>query len=288
VLIEVENLKHTYALDTPLARVALRDVNLRIGAGECVGVLGASGSGKTTLVQHLAGLLRPTSGQVMLDGVAAHERTPAALDQRRRIGLAFQNPEEQIFEQTVFREVAFGPRNLGLSETEIASRVDWALDMVGLDPAAMSGRIPFTLSGGEMRRVALAGILAMRPDVLILDEPTAALDPQGRGELLNRVRLWQQEMGLTLIVVSHNLDELGRLVERVVLLKNGGVVADGPARQVLSDVGLLCSVGLDVPQSVALLHALRGEGWEVRTDRLLLEEAAAEILRVHRGVEGRP
>jgi energy-coupling factor transport system ATP-binding protein len=253
-----------------------------------VGILGASGSGKTTLVQHLAGLLQPTSGRVLLDGVAAHERTPAALAQRRRIGLAFQNPEEQIFEQTVFHEVAFGPRNLGLDDEEVAARVDWALHMVGLNPPDMGQRVPFTLSGGEMRRVALAGMLAMRPDVLILDEPTAGLDPQGRRELLHRIHLWQQQMGLTLIVVSHNLDELARLVERVVLLREGGVIADGPARQVLSDVGLLRSVGLDAPQSVALLHALREKGWGVRSDRLLLEEAAAEILQIRRGLEGGP
>ncbi len=285
MLIEAENLNHTYALGTPLAQVALRDVNLQIGPGERVGILGASGSGKTTLVQHLAGLLQPTEGRVLLDGIVAHRRTPAALAQRRRIGIAFQNPEDQIFEQTVFREVAFGPRNLGLSQAEVATRVAWALELVGLNPTLMGGRIPFALSGGEMRRVALAGILAMRPHVLILDEPTAGLDPRGRQELLRRVKRWHQEMGLTLIVVSHNLDELARLVERVVLLKAGRVVADGPARRVLSDAALLRSAGLDVPHSVALLHALRAAGWPVRTDQLLPEEAAAEILRVRRAME---
>jgi energy-coupling factor transport system ATP-binding protein len=272
VLIRVENLSYTYAPGTPLARVALRGVSLEIGAGERVGILGPSGSGKSTLVQHLAGLLEPTSGRVLLNGIAAHTR-------QQPIGLAFQSPEDQIFEQTVFREVAFGPRNLGLEQTEIAVRVRWALEMVGLVPAAVEGRVPFTLSGGEMRRVALAGILAMRPEVLILDEPTAGLDPQGRRELLARVRVWQEETGLTLVMVSHNLDELARVVERVVLLERGRVVTDGPARRLLSDGQLLRSIGLDVPQPVALLQALQKEGWEVHTDRLLPEEAVAEISR---------
>lgn len=279
MLIRVEDLVHTYAPGTPLERAALRGVSLEIGAGERVGILGPTGSGKSTLVQHLAGLLKPTAGRVWLDGVAAHERTAAARGRRHRVGLAFQYPEHQIFEQTVFREVAFGPRNLGLGEAEIATRVRWALEMVGLDPATMEERVPLTLSGGEMRRVALAGILAMRPGVLILDEPTAGLDPRGRRELLARVGAWQEETGLTLILVSHALGELARVVERVVVLREGQVVADGPVRQVLSDGDLLRGAGLDVPQPVALLQALRGAGWNVRADRLLPEEAAAEIAR---------
>lgn len=304
MLIRVENLVHTYAPGTPLARTALRGVNLEIGPGEQVGILGATGSGKSTLVQHLAGLLEPTAGRVRLDGITAHERTTAARAQRRRVGLAFQYPEDQIFEQTVFREVSFGPRNLGLDDDEITTRVRWALEMVGLDPPAVQERVPFTLSGGEMRRVALAGILAMRPEVLILDEPTAGLDPRGRRELLARVRAWQacpepcpeqsrregrrEESGLSLILVSHNLDELARVIERVVLLQEGLVIADGPARRVLSDGELLRAAGLDVPQPVALLEALREAGWQVRTDRLLPEEAVAEIAQARGFLEERP
>lgn len=286
MLIQVENLSYTYAPGTPLARVALRDVNLSVSAGEQIGIQGPSGSGKSTLVQHLAGLLEPTSGRVLLDGVVAHERRDSARAQRERIGLAFQQPEDQIFEQTVFREVAFGPRNLGLDKTEIAARVRWALEIVGLDPTAIDGRVPFTLSGGEMRRVALASILAMRPEVLILDEPTAGLDPQGRRELLDRVRAWRSETGMTLIIVSHNLDDLARVVKRMVLLERGQVVADGPARQVLSDDQLLRSVGFEVPRPVALLQGLHKAGWQVRTDRLLPEEAVAEISRARRLSEG--
>lgn len=282
MLIRVENLSHTYAPGTPLAHAALRGVSLEIAQGERVGLVGRTGSGKSTLVQHLAGLLKPTSGRVLLDGVAAHTRSSAA--QRRKIALAFQYPEHQIFEHTVLREVAFGPHNLGLAKDEVAGRVSWALEMVGLDAEEMGTRVPFTLSGGEMRRVALASALAMRPEVLILDEPTAGLDPQGRRELLGRVARWQEEIGLTLILVSHDLDELARVVERVVLLDGGQVAADGPVRRVLSDGDLLRASGLDVPQPVSLLQVLCERGWDVRTDRLLPQEAVAEIVQARSGV----
>ena len=279
MLIQVENLVHTYAAGTPLAHTALQGVSLEIGYGERVGILGPTGSGKSTLVQHLAGLLEPAEGQVRLDGVSAHESTSEARARRLRIGMAFQYPEDQIFEQTVFQEVAFGPRNLKLDEAEISARTRWALKMVGLDPAEVEHRVPFSLSGGEMRRVALADILSMRPEVLILDEPTAGLDPRGRRELLGRVLEWHETARMTLIVVSHNLDELARVAERAVVLAAGRVVADGPVRQVLSDGEHLLAAGLDVPQPVALLQALREAGWAVRTDRLGPEEAASEIVQ---------
>ena len=288
MLIQAENLSYTYSPDTPLARTALRSVNLEIRPGERLGISGPSGSGKSTLVQQLAGLLEPTSGQVLLDGVPIQERNPEARARRHRIGIAFQQPEDQIFELTVSREVGFGPRNLSLDEAEVTDRVHWALDMVGLSSEEFEERVPFPLSGGEMRRVPLASILAMRPEVLILDEPTAGLDPAGRRDLLARVRVWQEETGLTLIVVSHNLDELARLVERVVLLEGGEVAADGLTRQVLSDSQLLPSIGLDLPQSVVLLQVLRKAGWGVRTDRLLPEEAIAEIDRARQVLERSP
>jgi energy-coupling factor transport system ATP-binding protein len=278
MLIQVQALNHVYAPGTPLAHAALSDADLEIQSGERVGIVGPTGSGKSTLVQLVAGLLNPSSGQVLLDGITAHERTAKARVQRRRVGLAFQYPEDQIFEQTVYREVAFGPRNLGLAQEDVASRVHWALEMVGLDSAAMEQRMPLTLSGGEMRRVALASVLSMRPEVLILDEPTAGLDPQGRRELMAHIRSWS-DAGLTLILVSHDLDELAWLVDRVVLLDGGRIVADGPVRRILSDADLLRAARLDVPQPVALLRALQDAGWEVRVDRLFPEEAAAEIAR---------
>jgi energy-coupling factor transport system ATP-binding protein len=278
MLIQVENLTHVYAPGTPFERVALRQVNLQIAAGQRVGILGPTGSGKSTLAQHLAGLLKPTAGRVLLDGVPAHT---APRDHRLQVGIAFQYPEDQIFEQTVFREVAFGPRNLGLDETEVTARVRWALDMVGLDPD-MNQRMPFTLSGGEMRRVALAGILALRPQVLILDEPTAGQDPQSRRGLLARIQAWQQETGLTLIIISHALEEgsLLQAVERLVMLKQGQVMADGPPRHFLSHGALLKAIGLDVPEHVKLLQALRQKGRKVRTDLVSTAEAATEIAHV--------
>ena len=284
MLIQVEHLSYTYAPHTSLARSALCDVSLELKAGERIGILGPSGSGKSTLAGLLAGLAEPASGRVLLNGVAAHERSAAARAQRRHVGLALQRPEDQIFEQAVFKEVAFGPRNQGLPEAEIKERVGWALDMVGLD-SALAERNPLTLSGGEMRRLALAGVLAMCPEVLILDEPTAGLDPQGRADLLSRIGDWQQVTGLTLVVISHNMDELAHSVERVVLLDGGRVVADGPSRRLLSDVPLLHSIGLDVPQPVTLLRTLRKAGWPVPTDRLLPEEAVAEIIRARHSRE---
>ncbi len=286
MLIRVEALSHTYAPGTPLARPALHEVSLKIAPGERVGLVGRTGAGKSTLVQLIAGLLTPTAGRVLLDGIPAHERSAAARAARLRVALAFQYPEHQFFEQTVAREIAFGPRNLGLGSEEIGARIRWALEMVGLD-TAMENRSPFTLSGGEMRRVALASILALRPEVLILDEPTAGLDPRGRRELLARVRAWQEETGATLILISHDLGELARVVERAIVLDRGRVAADGPARQVLSDAAALSAAGLDVPQPVALLHALRESGWDVRTDRLLPEEAVEEIVRGRRALDRR-
>ena len=281
MLIEAQELCHVYARRTPLERQALTGVSLSIAPGESLGVAGQTGSGKSTLMQHLAGLLQPTLGQVLLDGVAAHRHSAAARIQRQRIGIAFQYPEQQIFEQTVYREVAFGPRNLGLDQNEIAARVRWALTLVGLDADAMMDRSPFALSGGEKRRVALAGVLALQPDVLILDEPTAGLDPRGRSELVDRVQAWRRDMKATLIVVSHDLMALGRLVDRVIVLSSGRIAIDGPARAVLCDRVKLSGAGLKPPEPVALLHILRDAGWPVAVDALFAEEAAQEIARAH-------
>lgn len=284
MLIHVDDLTHTYAPKTPLARTALHNVNLDIPPGQRVGIVGATGSGKSTLVQHIAGLLKPTAGRVLLDGTPAHLNTRSARACRRRIGVAFQYPEDQIFERTVFREVAFGLKSqAALPADQLRARVHWALDQVGLDLAAMDQRAPLTLSGGEMRRVALASILGARPEVLILDEPTAGLDPQGRETLLAGIQSWGTHVpGVTLLVISHDLGHLARLVERVIVLARGSVVADGPARQILSDPGLLQSAGLELPPTVALLHRLRNAGWALRTDCISAQEAVAEIARAHK------
>ena len=279
MLIETEHLSHVYAAGTPLARQALRNVNLTITPGERVGIAGKTGSGKSTLMLHIAGLLEPTLGVVRLDGVAAHARSRESRRRRRRVGIAFQYPEEQVFEQSVAREVAFGPRNLGLAGPEVEVRVNWALELVGLEPDAFRDRSPFGLSGGELRGVALARTLAMRPEVLILDEPTAGLDPRGRAGLLGQISACQPDEDATLVVVSHDLATLGQLVDRTIILQAGEIAADGPTTAILSDLDTLTSLGLEPPPVVDLLHALRAQGWTVATDRLLPEDAAAEIAR---------
>lgn len=307
MLIQVERLSHTYAPGTPLARTALHDVSLEIPPGQRVGIIGSTGSGKSTLAQQMAGLLKPTAGQVLLDGVPAHRGARAARAARRRLGMAFQYPEDQLFERTVFREVAFGltrtrpsgvraavPR---LSTDQVRARVGWALEQVGLDPGAMERRSPLTLSGGEMRRVALASVICTQPEVLLLDEPTAGLDPQGRRALLARVQSWAspstdrkgpptRETAWTLIVISHDLAHLAHLVERVIALVQGRIAADGPVREVLTDPELLQKLGLAVPPTVELLYTLRQAGWPIRTDCLSPQEAAAEIARVQKLREG--
>lgn len=283
--IEAVGVSQIYNRGTPLNSRALSDVSLAISAGERVGILGPTGSGKSTFAQIIAGLLMPTAGQVRYDGSVVHRRDARHL--RKRIGFALQYPEDQIFERTVFREVAFAPRKLGLPDRDVRQRVDWALDRVGLSPRAYADRSPFTLSGGEMRRVGLASILSMRPEVLILDEPTAGLDPRGRRELLAVVNQFYREAEPTLVVISHDLDSIARLVDRVVILNKGRLVADGAVRSVLSDRQLLDRAGLADPAPVALLQELKAVGWPVETDRVLPEEAAAQIYAAWRALERR-
>jgi energy-coupling factor transport system ATP-binding protein len=279
VQLEASIHQHTYSTGTPLEHTALVHVRLSIAPGERVGILGPMGSGKSTLVQILAGLLEPTSGWVTLDGIPVYGRGRAARSARRSVGLVFQYPEDQIFSRTVLDEVSFGPRNLGLGQEAVLARVRRALETVGVDPDRMGMRSPLALSGGEMRRVALASILSMQPRVLILDEPTAGLDPRGRQELIARVLQWQQEQKQTLVLVSHSLEDLARSVDRILLLHRGSIAADDTARHVLGNSQLLQSVGLECPAPVALLELLQQRGWPVRTDRITAREAAVEIER---------
>ncbi len=271
--------QHTYATGTPLEHTALAGIRLSIAPGERVGILGPTGSGKSTLVQILAGLLEPTAGQVTLDRVSAYSRSKAARSVRRCVGLVLQYPEDQIFARTVLDEVAFGPRNLGLDQDEVTSRTRWALETVGIDPDSFGSRSPLALSGGEMRRIALASILSMQPRILILDEPTAGLDPRGRRELVARICRWQEEQNQTLILVSHNLADLARAVDRILLLHKGNIAADDSTDRILSDSRLLSSVGLEAPAPVELLEALQQRGWPVHTDRITPLAAADEIVR---------
>jgi energy-coupling factor transport system ATP-binding protein len=277
-MIRCERLTHIYARGTPLATPALTDVSLTIDAGDVVGVIGATGSGKSTLVQHFNGLLRPTTGRVLLEGLDVNGRGTDRRRIRQQVGLLFQYPEQQLFEETVFADVAFGPRNLGLSEEEVRSRVHQALEQVGLPPARFASRSPFDLSGGEMRRAAIAGVLAMEPRMLILDEPTAGLDPQGRREILAHVGRLHSARGLTIVLITHSMDAVAQLCTRLVVLDGGRLVADGPTRTIFADPASLSAVGLGVPQVTLLARRLRERGVPVRPDVLTVEEARAAIL----------
>ncbi len=307
--IETIDLTHVYMAGTARAVVAVDRVSLKVEAGEAVGIVGPTGSGKSTLVQHFNGLLRPSAGRVLVDGRdlwnpagpagpgERSRRDPGGRNRaesrghvaradlravRRKVGLIFQFPEQQLFDETVFDDVAFGPRNLGLDEGEVRERVAEALAAVGLggpEGEALARRSPFGLSGGQMRRVAVAGVLAMRPETLVLDEPTAGLDPRGRQGLLDTLLRLRRERGLTLVVVSHNMEDLASLVSRVVVLDRGRVVADGPVREVFSHPDRLRDLGLDAPPVVRLMRALADRGAPVRTDLLYPAEAAEEIGR---------
>jgi len=277
-LIECVGLTHIYLRDTPLEAQALRGITLRIEPGEFLGIIGPTGSGKSTLVQHFNGLLRPTAGTLQVAGIDLTDPRADLRRLRQDVGLLFQYPEDQLFEETVAKDVAFGPRNLGLDDAEIAQRVEAALQQVGLDLQQFGSRSPFSLSGGEMRRVAIAGVLAMAPRVLVLDEPAAGLDPQGKEELFGQIRALHEREHLTVILVTHNMDEAARLVKRLVVLDRGAVVMDGPVREIFSRAGELAALGLGVPRIAELLHRLEQRGLRTRTDVLTVEEAATAIL----------
>ena len=283
--IQVEHLTHTYMTDSPFAATALEDVSLTIEDGELIGLLGHTGSGKTTLVQHLNGLLKPTSGKVVVDGLDITEKDVSLLEVRRRVGLVFQYPEYQLFEETVAKDVAFGPKNLGLSEQEVDQRVRYALQEVGLVYEEIAERSPFELSGGQMRRVAIAGVLAMRPKTLILDEPTAGLDPAGRRSILGMIRELHAAGGLTVVMVSHNMDDISSLATRLVVMSRGKMVLTGTPREVFQHRELLESIGLGIPQAAELTQQLIAEGYPLPADLYTPAEVAEALLKLPRKEE---
>lgn len=263
-----------------MEKTALNDVSLTIEAGEFVGLIGPTGSGKSTLVQHFNGLLLPTKGKVFVDGIDLAKKGTELRGIRQKVGMVFQYPEHQLFGETVLEDVGFGPRNGGLSEEQIAERVQEALRYVGLDFDALKDRSPFELSGGQKRRVAIAGVLAMRPSVLILDEPTAGLDPKGREEILNQVKLLQQQRGITVVLVSHSMEDVARLVERIIVMEQGRIALDGTPTEVFRRADQLKDMGLGVPQITELMKELKGRGLAVNTDIFRVEDAESEIIRV--------
>lgn len=284
--ISIEHLTHTYMPASPFASTAIHDVNLTIEDGELIGLLGHTGSGKTTLVQHLNGLMKPTEGRVVVDGLDLTAKDVSLLEVRRKVGLVFQYPEYQLFEETVAKDIAFGPKNLGLSSEEIDARVRRAMEQVGLVYDEIAECSPFELSGGQMRRVAIAGVLAMQPKVLILDEPTAGLDPAGRRGILSMIRTLHAAGGLTVIMVSHSMDDISTLATRLVVMSKGEMVLTGTPREVFMQQELMQSIGLGVPQAAQLAHILRSEGYDVPPDLYTLEEVRDAILRLYGKEEG--
>jgi energy-coupling factor transport system ATP-binding protein len=265
---------------TPYERAALRNINLTVERGEFIGIIGHTGSGKSTLVQHMNGLLKPTAGRVTVDGADLAAKGEGARNARRKVGMVFQYPEHQLFEETIYDDVAFGPRNLGLEAAEVEERVRRALAFVGLDYGEFAKRSPFRLSGGQMRRVAIAGVVALAPDYLVLDEPSAGLDPRGRDEIFAEVVRLHEATGVTVILISHNMEEVAKLVKRLVVMHQGGISLDGPPRAVFSEgQAALQAAGLDVPAATDLLSKLARRGLAVETDALTAGEAARAILK---------
>lgn len=282
--IEIKHLDHIYMPGSPFETKALDDVTLTIGDGEFVGLIGHTGSGKSTLVQHLNGLMKPDHGSVIVDGMDVSDKNTDLREIRRRVGLVFQYPEHQLFEETVRKDVSFGPRNLGCSEQEIEERVVKACHQVGLSDEKLD-MSPFDLSGGNKRRVAIAGVLAMRPRVLVLDEPTAGLDPRGRNELLELIRGLHEEDGNTIVMVSHSMDDISALAQRIIVMNEGRVAMDGTPREVFAHPQELVDMHLGVPAAAQLAMELRKRGYNLPDNVYTLDEMRSLILampdRVH-------
>lgn len=275
--IKIKNLTHIYNEGMPFEKIALEDINIEIQSGEFVGIIGHTGSGKSTLIQMFNGLLKPTRGDVFVNEQNIHQDKANKKEIRQKVGLVFQYPEYQLFEMTVKDDVAFGPKNLGLSEEEVKARVKYALDAVGLDESYYE-KSPFELSGGQKRRVAIAGVLAMKPETLILDEPTAGLDPKGRNELFEQLQTMHKELGLTIILISHSMEDVARYVEKLFVLYKGKIAYQGTPREVFANGKKLEEIGLAMPQIRYVMEALKAKGMSVTDDVLTVEEAAGVLI----------
>lgn len=280
--IVIEHLNYVYMTGGPYETHALHDVSMTIEDGEFVGLIGHTGSGKSTLVQHLNGLLMPSSGRVLVDGLDLADKETDRRAVRCKVGLVFQYPENQLFEENVEKDIAFGPKNLGLAQEEIDRRVRDAMRRVALDYDSIAQRSVFELSGGQMRRVAIAGVLAMEPRVLVLDEPCAGLDPRGREEILGLISDLHKESGTTIVMVSHSMDDVASLAERVIVMNKGEVAMDGTPREVFARGNELREIGLDVPQAVELAQRLREKGFDIPEGVYRMEEMREVILNLVR------
>ncbi|HOA84508.1 MAG: energy-coupling factor transporter ATPase [Clostridiales bacterium] len=277
--IRLEKINYVYSPGTPFETRALRDVDLEIKEGIVTGIIGHTGSGKSTMVMLLNGLEKPTSGRVLLDGVDIWEKPKEISKVRFRVGLVMQYPEYQLFEETVAKDIAFGPRNMGLSEEEIAARVREAAGIVGLAPELLE-KSPFELSGGEKRRAAIAGIIAMKPEVLVLDEPAAGLDPAGRERILATIRKYREQTGGTVIIVSHSMEDMAEICDEIVVMLEGSIFMSGSTAEVFSKAGELRRIGLDVPEITGLMLKLRDMGVEIDTIPYTVSDAVPKLMKL--------
>lgn len=275
----LDKVNYIYSPGTAYEKHALREVSLKIEDGQFIGVIGHTGSGKSTLIQHLNGLIKATSGGIYYDGADIYDKDYNLRELRNKVGLVFQYPEHQLFEPTIFKDVCFGPKNQGLSQKDAELRAFEALRMVGL-PEGLWYQSPFELSGGQKRRVAIAGVLAMKPEMLILDEPTAGLDPKGRDEILAQVADMHKKLGMTILLVSHSMEDVANYVERLIVMNRGQVMLDGTPREVFAHYQELEAVGLAAPQVTYLMHDLRNAGFPVDVNATTMEEAKASIIKI--------
>lgn len=283
--IKINHLTHIYSPNSPFQKVALEDINLEIEDGDFVGIIGHTGSGKSTLIQMFNGLIKPTHGEVFIKGEDIHQKGTDKKKIRQQVGLVFQYPEYQLFEMTVFEDVAFGPKNLGLNKEQIKERVHYALQAVGLDETYYD-KSPFELSGGQKRRVAIAGVLAMKPDILILDEPTAGLDPKGRTNLFNQLKQMHEELHLTIVLISHSMEDMAKYAKKLIVLYKGKIAYQGTTREVFKEGKKLEAIGLAMPQIRYILEELKNKGMAIETDVLTVEEAARLIADYLRSTGG--
>ena len=282
--IKIENLTYVYMPKTPFEKKALDNVSLEIEDGEFLAVIGHTGSGKSTLIQHLNGLLKPASGKIYVDGTDITDKDTKLVDIRKKVGLVFQYPEYQLFEETIAKDIAYGPTNLGLNEDEILRRVKKSMEMVGLDYDEYKDISPFELSGGQKRRVAIAGVIAMEPNVLILDEPTAGLDPAGRDDILEQIKFLHEKYNMTIILVSHSMEDVGKLAEKIIVMNDGHIELQGKPKEVFREIDTLERICLAVPQVTYLMRELKRKGFNVSEDIFTVEKAKSELLNPYKSV----
>ena len=278
--IKIENLTYVYMPKTPFEKKDLDNVNLEIEDGEFLAVIGHTASGKSTLIQHLNGLLKPASGKIYVDGTDITDKDTKLVDIRKKVGLVFQYPEYQLFEETIAKDIAYGPSNLELNEDEILKRVKKSMEMVGLNYEEYKDISPFELSGGQKRRVAIAGVIAMEPKVLILDEPTAGLDPAGRDDILEQIKLLHEKYNMTIILVSHSMEDVGKLAEKIIVMNDGHIELQGKPKEVFKEIDTLEKIGLAVPQVTYLMRELKKKGFNVSEDIFTVEKAKSELLNI--------